>query len=95
MTTVVCKGFTLRQVDGKLYIESGLQTFTLRGINNNTKHLQYIIEHIKPTSTMTELVGLFYTRDDDGYAEQQLVEMHPIRRESYANAVYTREEQPQ
>ena len=84
---VVCKGFTLRRVDGKLYIESGLQTFTLRGINNNTKHLQYIIEHIKPTSTMTELVGLFYTRDADGYAEQQLVEMHPIRR--------GREEQPQ
>ena len=81
MTKVVCKGFTLKQVDGKLYIESGLQTFTLRGINNNTKQLQFIIEHIKPTSTMTELVGLFYTRDTDGYAEQQLVEMHPIRRE--------------
>ena len=78
---VVCKGFTLRQIDEKLYIESGLQTFTLRGINNNTKQLQYIIEHIKPTSTMTELVGLFYTRDDDGYAEQQLVEMHLVRRE--------------
>ena len=84
---VVCKGFTLRRVDGKLYIESGLQTFVLRGINNNTKHLQYITEHIKPTSTMTELVGLFYTRDDDGYAEQQLVEMHPVS--------YPREEQPQ
>ena len=77
---MVCKGFTFKQVDGKLYIESGLQTFVLRGINNNTKHLQYIIEHIKPTSTMTELVGLFYTRDDDGYAEQQLVEMQPVRR---------------
>lgn len=84
---VVCKGFTLWQVDGKLYIESGLQTFTLRGINNNTKQLQYIIDHIKPTSTMTELVGLFYTRDDDGYAIQQLVEMHP--------ASYTRKEQSQ
>ena len=83
---VECKGFTLKQVDGKLYIESGLQTFTLRGVNNNTKHLQYIIDHIKPTSTMTELVGLFYTRDDDGYAIQQLVEMHPLS--------YTREEQP-
>ena len=81
MVEINCKGFTLRRVDGKLYIESGLQTFTLRGINNNTKQLQYIIEHIKPTSTMTELVGLFYTRDDDGYAEQQLVEMHPVRRE--------------
>jgi hypothetical protein len=78
---VACKGFTFKRVDGKLYIESGLQTFVLRGINNNTKHLQYITEHIKPTSTMTELVGLFYTRDDDGYAEQQLVEMHPVRRE--------------
>ena len=87
---VVCKGFTLKQVDGKLYIESGLQTFTLRGINNNTKHLQYIIEHIKPTSTMTELVGLFYTRDTDGYANEQIIEMRPIRRESYA-----KEEQPQ
>ena len=82
---VECKGFTLKQVDGKLYIESGLQTFRLRGTNNNTKHLQYITEHIKPTSTMTELVGLFYTRDTDGYAVQQLVEMHPV----------TREEQPQ
>lgn len=76
-----CKGFAFREVDGKLYIETGLQTFRLRGINNNTKHLQYIIEHIKPTSTMTELVGLFYTRDADGYAEQQLVEMHLVRRE--------------
>ena len=81
MTTVVCKGFTFKQVDGKLYIESGLQTFILRGINNNTKQLQYIIEHIKPTDTMTELVGLFYTRDDDGYANEQLVEMRPARRE--------------
>lgn len=80
-STVKCKGFTLKQIDGKLYIESGLQTFTLRGINNNTKQLQYIIEHITPTSTMTDLVGLFYTRDTDGYATQQLVEMHQIRRE--------------
>ena len=78
MVEINCKGFTLRRVDGKLYIESGLQTFRLRGMNNNTKQLQYIIEHIKPTSTMTELVGLFYTRDIDGYAEQQLVEMHPV-----------------
>ena len=90
MNMVVCKDFTVRQVDGRLYIESGLQTFVLRGMNNNTKHLQYIIEHIKPTSTMTELVGLFYTRDIDGYIKEQLVEMHPVRRESY-----TREEQPQ
>lgn len=80
MVEIKCKGFTLRQVDGKLYIESKYQTFRLRGINNNTKQLQCIIEHIKPTSTMTDLVGLFYTRDDDGYAEQQLVEMHPVRR---------------
>ena len=87
MVEINCKGFTLRQVDGELYIESGSQTFTLRGINNNTKQLQYIIEHVKPTSTMTELVGLFYTRDNDGYAVQQLVEMRPVS--------YTREEQPQ
>jgi len=38
---------------------------------------------------MTELVGLFYTRDIDGNANEQLVEMHPVRRESYAK------EQPQ
>lgn len=84
---VVCKGFTLRQVDGKLYIESNLQTFLLRGINNNTRQLQHIIEHIKPTSTMTELVDWFYTRDTDGNAIQQVVEMHPVS--------YIREEQPQ
>ena len=81
MVEINCKGFTLKQVDGKLYIESGLQTFALRGINNNTRQLQYILENITPTTTQAELVGLFYTRDVDGYAVQQLVEMHPIRRE--------------
>ena len=59
-------------------------------MNNNTKQLQYIIEHIKPTSTMTELVGLFYTRDIDGYAEQQLVEMHPVRKEQLQWISFTR-----
>lgn len=82
-----CKGFTLKQVDGKLYVESGLQTFALIGRNGNTSQLKYLADHIKPTSTMTELVGLFYTRDTDGYANEQIIEMHPVS--------CTREEQPQ
>ena len=32
---VVCKGFTLRQVDDKYIIESGLQTFAPTRINGN------------------------------------------------------------
>ena len=75
MVVKECKGFTLISLENRVIVQTPLQSFVLRGINNNTTQIAHIQEIITEQSSLSDLVGLFYYRDELGCNTKKLIEM--------------------
>ena len=94
---IQCSGFQVIVQGKHTYFQTPTQTSRLIG---NRRPIERLIDSVNHSTKLYELMSLFYEKDSDGHSteqvityeacsrivesDEQLVEMHPIRGESYA-----------
>lgn len=72
---VNCKDFNLVIDGNKLYIKTRLQTFRLQG---HQFYMDLIIDEVNKDTSLSQLVQLFYAKDDRGNSTRQMVTMESV-----------------
>ena len=70
MEVISCKDFKLIITGGNTYFQTALQTKRLTGRRSAIDRLVQAVNH---DTTMSDLMCLFYSRDEDGNAEKQII----------------------
>jgi hypothetical protein len=74
---VGCNGFHVVRDGRNVYIINTFQSFKLEAINSGWKNIDRITSNISDKTTMSQLIEMFYLKNETGQSVRQVVRMIP------------------